>query len=149
MGGVSFFGLRLLRAKVFSSCCLGQYFCGSIIRKTMTFRAIDIRVLDHNIKPQAYLDFYIDNSLHHLFKAHGFLVILFYLDFNRKLKLFSEIANYSELIGGSDRVNIYQNKLEVLKVRYSVLSLFLLVLEFSLNLFQILLIKAPKYSRSL
>ena len=62
------------------------------------------------------------------------MVLLFYFDFNRRLKTFSEIANYSKLIGSPDRIKFYQDELQVLKMGYPVLGFFPLVLGISLEL---------------
>ena len=65
----------------------------------MTSEATDIQVLDNGIRFQARHDLYIDGSLHYFFKFDDFSVLLFYLNLNRRLEIFSEIADHSKLIG--------------------------------------------------
>lgn len=60
----------------------------------MTFGTTDIRVLNHGAGFEARFCLYINNILYYFFKVHGFPVLLFYLDLNRRLEIFPELANY-------------------------------------------------------
>ena len=56
------------------------------------------------------------------------MVILFYLNLNKKFEAFLEITNYSKLIGGFDKIKFRQNELKMLKVGCSIVGFFLLIL---------------------
>lgn len=90
----------------------------------MISRATDIRVLDYGARFQGHFGFCVDDSLHHLYKVDGFSILLFHLNFNRKFKAFSDIADYIKLIRDSDKINLRQHGFKMLKVRCSVLGLF-------------------------
>lgn len=47
--------------------------------------------------------FYVNGSLHYLFKIHKFPVLLLHLYLNKKFKPFSKVADYSKLIESFDR----------------------------------------------
>ena len=53
MGKFWFFNLGLLRVGVFDSCFLGLHIYSSVIKKVIIFEAIDIQVLDLDIKFKA------------------------------------------------------------------------------------------------
>ena len=55
--GFWIFNFGLFGVEVFNGYFLGLYFCGSIITKTMTFGAMDIYVLDYDIRFQACFGF--------------------------------------------------------------------------------------------
>ena len=75
--------------KFFGSSFLDLYFgCKGGIRKMMTFKAIDIRVFDYDARFLACFDLCNDHLLHYFFKINDFFVLLFYLDLDRKLKIF-------------------------------------------------------------
>ena len=118
-----FLGLMLFGARIFDSCSLDLYICNAIVGKTMASWATNIYILDHNAR--ICFGLYINNFVYHLFKANGFLILLFYLNFNGKLEAFSEIANYSRFIRDFDRIKFRKKRLEMLKVECSVLGFFL------------------------
>lgn len=88
------------------------------------FRATNIRVLNHDTGFWTYFSFHINRCLHYLFEANGFSVLLFYFNLNKKLDAFLEIANYSRLIGDSDRIKFCQDKLKILKIEYLISDFF-------------------------
>ena len=83
---------------------------------------MDIQVPDHNAKSYAYSRLCVNYSLHHFFKAHEFSILLLYFKLNKKLKIFLEITDYSKFIGGFNKIKLCQDKLEMIKVRYPILS---------------------------
>ena len=117
--GYGFFGV-----KVFNGYSLGLHFCDNIIKKMVISWTINIRVLDHDIRFQAKISFYVDNFLHYLFKVNGFSVLLLHLNFNKRLETFLKIADYSKLIKSSDKINLHQDRLKLLKLKRSVFGLF-------------------------
>ena len=72
----------------------------------MTFRITDIQVLDYGLKSQACFDFFVDGSLHHLFKIDSSLVLMFYLYFNGRFEAFLEIADHNKLIKSFNRIKV-------------------------------------------
>ena len=58
------------------------------------------------------------------FKINSFLVLVFHLNLNRRLKAFSEIANHNKFIRGPDKIKLCQDRLKVLKVECPFLSFF-------------------------
>ena len=135
--------------RVFSSSILSLHFCNGIIKKSVTFRAMDIQVLDHSAESQGRFDLYINSFLLNFFEVDNFLILLFYLNFNRRLEAFLEIADHSKLIGGFNRLKFYQNKVKVLEVGYLVLNLFQLILEVSHKLTSNIIYEDLKTSETL
>ena len=93
-GRLYLLGPRLLRARLLYNCPLGLHLWGNAIGRAVTLETTDIRVLDHGARSYARFGLCVDYSLHHLFKIHGFPVLLLHLDLNRKLETFSEVANH-------------------------------------------------------
>ena len=87
-----FFYLRLLRMGVL--CSLGLHLRGGAVGRAVTFGTADIRVLDHSARSQARLGFRVDYPLYHLFKVHGFPILLLHLDLDGRLETFLEVANH-------------------------------------------------------
>ena len=87
-----FFYLRLLQVGVL--CSLGLHLCGGIVGRAVTSGTADIRLSDHSARSQARLGLCVDYPLYHLFKVHGFPILLLYLNLDGRLETFSEIANY-------------------------------------------------------
>lgn len=130
IGQLYFLELGLLGIRLFDNDFLDLHFDGEdVIRRAIIFEATDIQLLDHNTGSQAYFDFHVNYLLHHLFKANGFLVLLYYFNLDRRLKTFSKIAYYSKLIGSPNRINFCQDKLKILQVRYQISGFFQLILE--------------------
>ena len=105
-----------LGVAVFNGCFLGLHLYGADIKKAMTFETINIQVSNHGDRSQARFGLYIDGFLYYLFKIDGFLVLLFYFNFNKKLEAILEIADHSKLIRDFDKIKIRQNRLKMLKM---------------------------------
>ena len=124
LGRLRFFGLRLLGLGFFGGESLGLDFWQSDMRRAVAHGAMGIQISNHGAGSSARLGLGVDCSLYHLFKVHGFLVLLLHLYFNRRLEPFLKIANHGEFIGDLDKVELRQDGLETLKVGCSVLSFF-------------------------
>lgn len=55
--------------------------------------------------------------------------MLFYFDLNKNVKIFLEITDHYELIGGSNEIEFRQDGLNMLKMRCPISGFFKLVLE--------------------
>ena len=125
-----FFRLRLFSAGFFNNSFLSLYFGSkNSIRKTITFRAINIQVLDYNTQFQIRFSLHINCLLYHLFETNSFLVLLFYFNFDKRFKAFSKIANYNRFIEDFNKTEFCQDKLKVLKVRCPISDFLQLVLK--------------------
>lgn len=117
-------GFGLFGAEVFDSCSLGLHLCGGVIKKKIVFEATDNQVWDYSVRSQAQFCLCIDSRLHYLLKFDSFLVLLFYFNLNKRFEIFLEIADHDKLIGGPDKIELQQDKLEMLEMGCSVSDLF-------------------------
>ena len=85
---------------------------------------INIRVLNYNIKFEARFSLYINYFLYNYFEVFGLLILLFYLNFNREFQTCLEIVDNNRLIESFNKIEIYQNRLEILKIGCLILSFF-------------------------
>ena len=100
-----FFALGFFDMEFFVNNFLGLYFVGrNNIKRTMIFEVMIIRVLYYDARSLACHNLYIDYLLHHLLKTNTFLVLLFYFNLDKRLKVFSKIANYYKLIRDFNRI---------------------------------------------
>lgn len=60
----------------------------------MASRITKIRVLNHGTRFKAYYGLYIDCFLYYIFEASRCAILLFYFDFGKKFKDFSQITSY-------------------------------------------------------
>ena len=97
----------------------------------MTFRVIDIQVLNHDTRSQARHSLCVDSFLYYLFKVSRFSILLFYLNLNERLETFLEITDYKKLIRGLDKIEFCQDRLEVLKLGCPFPSFFQIILGVS------------------
>ena len=72
--------------------------------------------------------------MYHFFKVNSFSILLFHLNLNRKLKVFSKIADHNKLIRVPKRIKLRHDWLKVLKMRCLILGFLLLLLEVLFNL---------------
>ena len=119
-----FLGLRLFGARFFSNGSLGLHLQRNIVGRMVALGTMDIQIPEHSVRSKAHFGFRIDCLLHYLFKASWRLILLLHFNLNRAFKVFLEVADHSELIGGPDSAELYKNRLEILKVGGIILSLF-------------------------
>ena len=67
--------------------------------------------------------------LYYPFKTFAFLILLFYLNFNKRFKTFSKIIDYNRLIKSSNKIIFSQNRLKILKMGCLISDFFQLVLK--------------------
>lgn len=90
----------------------------------MAFGAIKIEILNDNTKSWTYFDYYINFFLYHFFKTNWCLILLFYLNFDKKLKIYLKIVDYHLFFLNYINIKFYYNRFEVLEVLYLMLSFF-------------------------
>ena len=100
----------------------------------MASRAAGSHIFNHDTKPYISLVFYIYHSLHHLFEASWYLVLLFYFNLDEKFEAFLKVVDHNWLIQDLNSVKLCQKKLVILEVWCPVLGLFQLVLRVSFKL---------------
>ena len=109
----------------FGNCFLGLHFDGrNDIRKAVTSKAMKIQVSNNDARFEACFSLHIDYLLYYFLKPNDFLILSFYFDLNRNLKVFLGIANYSRLIGDFNRIKHRQDKVKMLKIKCLILSFF-------------------------
>ena len=65
---------------------------------------MNIQVSNYGVRSQTRLNLCIYSFLYYFFKVNNFLVLLFYLNLNKKLKTFLKIADYNKFIENLDRI---------------------------------------------
>ena len=94
IGEICFLGPGLFDTRFFGSSFLGLHLQRSIVGRTMALETTDIRFPDHGTRSLACFGLRINCSLYHLFKVYGLPVLLLYLDLNKRLEIFPEVADY-------------------------------------------------------
>ena len=85
---------------------LGLHLWKSVVRQAVAPGATSIRVLNHSAGSLACFGLYIYYSLHYLFKASWYSVLLFHFDLDRGFEVFPKIADYSQFIWDPNTIKL-------------------------------------------